>query len=152
MKTCKDCGIELDADAHFNRERCEPCATKRTKKRNYAAHLKWREEKPDQAKVALRRTRINSNARLKKETLSHYGKDGKAVCCWPKCRVTDLDMLSIDHIADNGKTHRANGATSGIGFYGYLRSHDWPEGYQTLCANHQIKKEILRRRTKANQI
>lgn len=90
---------------------------------------------------------------LKFEILSHYGKNGAAQCCWESCKVNDLDMLTLDHVNDDGAVHRnyprrgpRNGlhAKLGVNFYSDLKQHGFPEGYQTLCANHQLKKEILR--------
>jgi hypothetical protein len=103
--------------------------------------------KTTEGQKAARIIRRRSNEKLKKETLAKYGKNGKTVCCWRGCVVDDLDMLSLDHILNNGKQERAKmGMSSGMGFYGRLRKAGWPSGYQTLCANHQLKKELIRRR------
>lgn len=128
---CADCGGQL-VGAHFNQKLCAACV----KHRRRTVYKK-----------ARRRASRHSNQNLKRQTLSHYGKDGEAKCCWVDCEITDLDMLSLDHIENNGKEERKNGLTSGMGLYGYLRKRGWPTGYQTLCANHQIKKEIIRRRS-----
>jgi hypothetical protein len=56
--------------------------------------------------------------------------------------------LTIDHINNDGwaerKKHRT-GKTGGA-VYHRLRHKKFPTGYQTLCMNHQLKKEILRKR------
>lgn len=145
VRKCRRCRKRLEKEAHLNREFCPPCAKIRFKITNTKSHLAWRKRHPEGMDAVRRRY----GQKVKQEALSHYGKDGRVRCCWHGCFVIDIDMLSIDHIADNGKTHRKSGATSGIGFYACLRKEGWPEGYQTLCANHQIKKEILRRRNKA---
>lgn len=79
--------------------------------------------------------------------LSYYGKEGKLQCCWPDCDIIDPDMLSLDHIKDDGAEHRrrVKGA-SGRNLYRLLRRDGFPEGYQTLCMNHQFKKELMRKR------
>lgn len=109
------------------------------------------------------RTRINlgrSARRLqnKTEVLAHYGKEGKAQCCWDGCSVTDPDMLTLDHKLNNGNTDRnvnskekgKKALQGGITFYAWLKTYGYPEGFQTLCHNHQWKKEILRRRADIN--
>jgi hypothetical protein len=81
--------------------------------------------------------------RWKAEVLAHYGRDGKLRCVWEDCLVDDIDMLSLDHKENNGTAERKK---YGSGLYLYLRK-TFPEGYQTLCHNHQWKKEIVRRRS-----
>jgi hypothetical protein len=88
---------------------------------------------------------LEKSAEVKLEVLSHYGKDGRLECCWPECTINDPDMLSIDHVNNNGKADRKSNG-SGVIFYRHLQSISYPEGYQTLCLNHQFKKELMRRR------
>ena len=80
--------------------------------------------------------------------LAHYGPAQKLQCSWPECDVTDVDMLSLDHVRNDGnierKIDRNNGA--GCNLYRRLKVAGFPDGFQTLCHNHQWKKEILRRR------
>jgi hypothetical protein len=60
--------------------------------------------------------------------------------------VDDLDMLSIDHLNNDGhKDREKNGGRSGGGghFYMELLKRGLPEGFQTLCFNHQIKKHLM---------
>ena len=42
------------------------------------------------------------NAKLKVETLSYYGEGGRLQCRWPGCTETDVDMLTLDHVGDDG--------------------------------------------------
>jgi len=84
------------------------------------------------------------NAKNKAEVLSHYGPGGKLQCSWDKCKVVDPDMLSLDHIKNDGAESRRSGES--VNAYGYVRKHNYPSGYQTLCHNHQWKKELIRRR------
>jgi hypothetical protein len=81
--------------------------------------------------------------KTKRETLSHYGPNGVAKCSWEKCGVRDLDVLTLDHIKNGGAEDRRQ---NGYRTYRRLRGEGYPEGFQTLCHNHQWKKEILRRR------
>ncbi len=81
---------------------------------------------------------------IKIKVLSHYGLNHTLHCCWPGCDVVDIDILCLDHVKDNGSEQRKT--LPGSTLYEYLVRYDFPEGYQTLCANHNLKKEILRRR------
>jgi hypothetical protein len=80
----------------------------------------------------------------KVELVAAYG--GK--CSWPGCTVCDQDMLNLDHINDDGKDDRDNAArTTGYNFYIKIKRAGFPKDrFQLLCANHNLKKEILRRK------
>ncbi len=89
----------------------------------------------------------NARAQMKLEVLSHYGKNGQLLCCWPDCTAIDPDMLTIDHVDNTGAQERKKDRThAGMTLYAILKRTGFPEGFQTLCHNHQWKKEILRRR------
>ena len=73
---------------------------------------------------------------LKIEVLSHYGKEGKAICV--NCGENRLPCLSIDHIGGGG----SKDPRRGISRYYWLKANNFPTGYQTLCMNCQwIKRE-----------
>lgn len=84
--------------------------------------------------------------------LTHYGKDGRLQCCWPGCIETDVDVLTCDHIKDDGAEHRkqVNGLNGGLSLYRLLIREEYPKGFQTLCWNHQWKKQILKLRAEVN--
>ena len=84
------------------------------------------------------------SAQRKLRVLAHYGKGNLPNCCWEGCTVIDPDMLSIDHKDNNGAEDRKVRGT-GNTLYLSLEKEGYPEGFQTLCHNHQWKKEILRR-------
>ena len=82
-------------------------------------------------------------SRLKRIVLSFYGPNKEARRSWPKCEVSDIDMLCLDHINDDGALERKSGiASKGKAFYRRLRREKFPPGYQTLCYNHNQKKRI----------
>ena len=87
--------------------------------------------------------------RLKRDVLTHYGKNGRLCCCWNGCDVIDIDMLSIDHVNNDGNHRRTGYKGSGWPLYSVLKRTGYPEGFQTLCHNHQFKKELLRKREAA---
>jgi len=66
-----------------------------------------------------------------------------------ECYINDVDMLVIDHIDGGGNKHRrelSKGGRGGTGFYRHLIDSGFPKGYQILCSNHNLKKEIERHR------
>lgn len=86
-------------------------------------------------------TRCHQNRKL--EVLTHYG-NGKLACI--KCRYDDVRALSIDHTDGNGGEHRRLARVSRM--YGWLKKHNYPEGYQTLCMNCQFIKRANNRECK----
>ena len=91
------------------------------------------------------------NQKLKQEVFSHYAIDGHVQCANPfslhRLPVTDLDVLNIDHIHDNGAAHRRSYKEQGYGhLYDFLKKTNFPSGYQILCANCNFKKLMLSRR------
>lgn len=86
---------------------------------------------------------------IRLETFTQYSPLGVLGCSWEGCTVSDIDMLVLDHTANNGaEERRALGGRNARGwnFYLYLKKLGFPEGYQTLCCNHNHKKELLRSR------
>ena len=124
-----------------------------TRDERNAYNRRYRTEHPEFHARTLAKVRIHTQKR-KIRVLTHYGKGGKLCCRWSRCRVRDVDMLSIDHVTDNGADHREAVTEGryrtggGMSMYRWLEQNSFPEGYQTLCHNHQWKKEILRRRAK----
>lgn len=76
---------------------------------------------------------------LKQKVLERYGM----ACVF--CGYEDIRALQIDHIHDNGAEERkALGGqnVSGWRFYQYLVANGLPDGYQTLCANCNMIKQL----------
>jgi hypothetical protein len=111
----------------------------------------WRKTHPEAAREHSKKYapyRAGWRAEVKLETLSHYGPNGECRCSWEGCNVDDIDVLTLDHVADDGAKERRNstGAKKGVMFYSKLRTNGFPRGYQTLCANHQLKKLVIMER------
>jgi hypothetical protein len=122
---------------------CKLCA--------YISATAWRKKHPEKNRQRSREHhRLHPeihHARkvaLKIEVLSHYGPYGELRCSWPDCDVADLDVLSLDHIRDDGALHRKTVA-SGSSTYLFVKREGFPPGFQTLCMNHQWKKELQRK-------
>ena len=91
----------------------------------------------DSHREELRRYAHGRRTAIKLEALERYGK----VCA--KCGFDDPRALQIDHVENNGAEERKRLGGSGFAgwqFYTWLKAQGWPEGYQTLCANHNIIK------------
>jgi len=86
---------------------------------------------------------------LKLEVLTYYGPAHKLQCAWEGCTVNDIDMLTLDHINNDGYNHlKENGQRySGHALYGWVKKNKFPEGFQTLCCNHQSKKYLVKCRS-----
>lgn len=104
-----------------------------------AATRAWNRRNLDRGRLVMQR----QNERNKREVLTAYGKNEILQCCWLDCEVTDVDMLTLDHVFNDGAAERKSGVGKGIHIYRKLRQQGFPKGrYQTLCANHQLKKAI----------
>ncbi len=87
---------------------------------------------------------------LKAKAIAFYS-NGTSACVW--CGYNELDALCLDHINDNGAADRRElkiagrgSSVSGSRTYEALASRGWPSGYQVLCANCNMIKEVRRRR------
>ncbi len=81
-------------------------------------------------------------AKLKHEVFLAYG-GAKCACCGE----TEEAFLSIDHIFNDGATHRKeirkplkNGKGSTSGILGWLKTSNFPAGFQILCMNCNFGK------------
>ncbi|KKM24391.1 hypothetical protein LCGC14_1605530 [marine sediment metagenome] len=77
----------------------------------------------------------------KQRVIDHYG--GICLCCGE----SELLLLTIDHIYEDGAEHRRQifpnikGRTpGGDNFYRWLEKNQYPDGFQTLCYNCNIGK------------
>lgn len=99
-----------------------------------ASQAKYREANREKNITYQRQRKLQ----LKFDVLAHYGK----ICA--VCGFDDYRALQIDHIADNGAEERRSlggKSFSGWRFYEWLKKNGYPEGYQTLCANHNNIKQ-----------
>ena len=69
--------------------------------------------------------------RNRREAFMAYG--GFRCAC---CGETEPMFLTIDHVNNDGAAHRrAVGDRGGSSFFAWLRSHEFPAGFQVLCRN-----------------
>ena len=62
-----------------------------------------------------------------------YSK-GNIECNCKYCKITDMDMLSLDHI-DGRKNSGHEDGLSSEKMYSWLRTSGYPPGHQVLCMN-----------------
>jgi hypothetical protein len=143
--SCVICGGEFIIKSS-SQKFCEPCGNERTREQQRTSSARRYKNHPEESRKYQREWRRINDPEIKTEVLTHYGKDGCLLCCWPDCEISDLDMLSLDHINNNGKEERDRGLRGGCEGYKRLMRENFPPGFQTLCFNHQFKKEFLRKR------
>jgi hypothetical protein len=112
------------------------------KAREITKNRKWKAENAKRYGQTMRTWALG----VKVEVFTQYGPNREVRCSWVGCTITDLDMLSLDHISDNGAEERKRGQPSGKNLYRKLKKEGFPTGFQTLCMNHQHKKMQMRER------
>jgi hypothetical protein len=132
-RTCRACTI-LSNHQHYEDH----------KKEHIAYQSMWKKKNAGR----VRDTANKLNAALKLEVLTHYGPAGFLCCYWPGCFVTDIDMLTLDHIDDKDvkQKDKVGKRITGNQFYRWVKNNKYPKGLQTLCGSHQFKKLCLQRR------
>lgn len=113
------------ADRHYHLEH---------KAERNALSTMWYMQNRDKA----RRMKRDNCKKIKLEVLTHYSVDDSPRCA--HCGVTDMDVLCIDHINNDGSKHRKTIGAEGFSFYYWLKRNDYPKGFQVLCANCNLKK------------
>lgn len=85
-----------------------------------------------------------ANKKLKVEILTYYARGTTLKCA--RCSIDDVDVLCLDHIKGGGsKQRRELKIGHGSNFYSWLKRNNYPEGYQVLCFNCNMKKRIRER-------
>lgn len=93
----------------------------------------WIKTQPDYWK----RTQQKTHDKLRRQVYAHYGE--RCACCG----VSDWRFLTIDHINNDGAAHRrklGKPNSGGVNFYRWLRTHNFPDGFQVLCFNCNCAK------------
>jgi hypothetical protein len=113
-------------------EACKACTA-----RYRAAHLRWRtkdrkswNERSEKWRTAnperYRAAELGRTKRLKAAAFAAYG--GCCACCGK----SDGTFLTIDHVANDGSTHRKT-VGSETKFYRWLALQGYPASFQVLC-------------------
>lgn len=77
-------------------------------------------------------------AETKRQVVEAYG--GACACCGE----SEIAFLCVDHIHGGGRNERNKWAAFGsLHLYRDLRARGYPPGYQILCANCNMAKELV---------
>lgn len=82
---------------------------------------------------------IEYNLTLKIDALQAYSK-GAIMCA--SCKISDIDVLTIDHVNNDGYIQKKQLGGAGSKLYRWLKHHNYPMGYQVLCYNCNMKKAL----------
>jgi hypothetical protein len=153
MNKCRVCGVELTDENWMTSLKsrgsiiCRNCnnakgrewrAKNRIKFNKYSSDRYFRNPKKSQSITHKSRVKVRI------DMIKEYG--GKC----SDCGITDIDVLDMDHIDNNGSEHRRMGF-HGYNLYRFLKKNNWPkDNYQLLCRNCNWKKELKRRRLKSS--
>lgn len=100
------------------------------KERRRVTSISWRQNHPEQQD----RRRMMRTA-LRRFIIAYY-TDGKNCCeC---CGEREYLFLNIDHVNNDGGKHRK--ILNGIRLCEWLRTNDFPDGFQILCFNCNLAK------------
>jgi len=141
-KMCSTCGVTKDISKFFRHVRYKDgyaamCKTCKTAK-NYA----WREKNAEAVKLRNRITARRRYNERKNNVLMAYG--GRCIACG----INDMDVLTVDHINNDGADHRRELVGNDLHTYGssyiyrYLVKNNYPNGFQVLCFNCNFKKHL----------
>lgn len=118
---------------------CPGCGKRRPKKSRVKCPVcldralsYWRRNKR-----AISKASAESNAKLKDEVFSAYGKE--CACCG-ECRI---EFLTIDHVNGDGAAHRKLIGQSTRHIYLWLKKNGFPKhGFRTLCMNCNFSRGV----------
>ena len=107
---------------------------------NWKKHLANLQSKWKYGKTNIRLRKISH--RYKTTCIAHYSNNTNKCC---QCGNNDMDVLCLDHINDDGNTHRKN-LNKGVNkggkwFYVWLIRNSFPSILQVLCLNCNISKQ-----------
>ncbi len=157
MRTCRICRIEKPITEFYKRPdirsggyrtECKICINRHGKE--WRCANRRRITLRNQKYYQLNKHRIGikergRNKELKYRVIAYYSH-GTMKC---KCGYSDIDVLCIDHINNDGKQERVKlNIGSGIEFYVRLVKNNYPDGYQVLCANCNHRKHLEYLRSK----
>ena len=112
-----------------------------------ARHKEWGRQNPDKVRARnrlyLRKLAGIERGHLNKiDVLINYSNPiGVPIC--NNCGEMDTDVLCIDHINGGGNNHFRELRDLGIQFHPWLIKNNYPDGFQVLCANCNMRKAKL---------
>lgn len=152
-KKCTDCKIAKNVEEFYKNKqtgkpicRCISCS--KIRRTNESDRINSKKETREINLERQRQYQRSRSRNLKFQVINHYS-NGNCECC--RCKISDIDVLTLDHIDNNGSTHRemiSNGrGKRNIGstaMYRWIMSNGFPSGYSVLCFNCNVKKHLER--------
>lgn len=142
---CKNCNEYYGKLAEFTDGFCSRyCYEEYYEKKTENIKMVWKQQTD---KIYQRRHQETKEQRKRynrerKERIISFYSNGSMKCV--NCGENNINKLCIDHIKNDGKEHRKIAGTSGH-LYDWLIKESFPSGFQVLCFNCNVEKEILRR-------
>lgn len=88
--------------------------------------------------TALTVQRADAHRARRAEAFAAYSTAAQPSCAC--CGEGVLAFLSLDHVNGGGRAHRQE--TGGGGFYSWLKRHNYPAGFQVLCHNCNLGRQL----------
>jgi len=123
MAVCAKHGVEKLPP----RYRCKACGAEKAQAR--------RDADPTYAGRLCAKTRV----KLRLEVLAHYGGSPPKCSC---CSESTVEFLVVDHLTGGGNKQRRLLRRGGTGFYFWLRTTGYPDGFGVLCQNCNWGKRV----------
>lgn len=140
---CTECGRKFWETAEHKTlcPRCRPsepkaCAHCGTAFVGSLAYRRYCSDACRDAALAIKRAA--AARRVRAEALAAYSATSAPSCAC--CGERELTFLSLDHV--NGGGHKQRQETGGGGFYAWLRRNGYPDGFQVLCHNCNLGRQI----------
>lgn len=132
--------FDLRDNGKRRRRVCHECFNAQKTRHRRKRHLEH-PDVHDRVKRISREYRRNVRVQARLGALNAYSDgDPKCACCGERT----VEFLTIDHINGNGAAHRreleAQNVGPGTGFYLWLKSNGYPNGFQVLCYNCNCAK------------
>lgn len=116
-----------------NKKKCGD-NSKRYYQRNRESRLQYakeyRKNNPEKVKHIVKFSSKRKKLQQKYTVFNHYSKGTMSCKC---CNENTYDLLTIDHINNDGKAHRKELKSHYM--YRWLIKNNYPKGFQVLCMN-----------------
>lgn len=153
MRPCKKCGVSksdedfrpISKNHTWQRHVCKECESlwrRKWNKENLAKLIAYRHKSRDKdLERAGQWNKTNAQKHRQHCLTYYYRQQDKAIMAYGGykcacCGETEPLFLSLDHIENDGSSHRKSiGTLGGAKLYKWLEQNNYPPGFQVLCAN-----------------
>ena len=128
-KSLKDKNSKICKSCHYSKGMIWRCENRNRVNKSASKHY---HKDPSKHNKAVHKAR----AKVRLDMIVEYGGECK------NCEISDIDVLEIDHINNNGAEDRRNNLY-GYNLYRHLKKIGYPKDkYQLLCKNCNWKKHL----------